>query len=230
MAKIFKEYFKIMKLIKTLKWVVAFVAVALTSNANAVPVTALDYSGGSGPGVAMEITAGGTFQTAGAAALSSFLNWATFLPVADAVGKVRISGVQLTGAAVSIFGMISQATTGGMVEALDAANNVLLSATFTNGVISLASSGAGSQFSVGLATFGGTLASYFIPTSATHSVSLINWSPVGLVMGNDQMSRIGASSGFGNGLIAGTEVPEPTTMLLLGSGILGAALKRKKVA
>jgi hypothetical protein len=213
--------------ITSIKSLLLSAAVLLGVNtAHAIP--AVDYSGF----VGMEITANGTFQTTDAVALSSFLNWADFLPVADGFGKIRISGVQLTGTANDVYSdgsLLAQKTIGGIVEALDAANNVLLSATFTAGTISFAQNGTGSQFSVGLATFGGLLAQYFVPNSATHSISLINWNPVAI---NQITQQIGKSSGFGNGLIAGNtaNVPEPTTMLLLGSGIVGAVVRRRKTA
>ncbi len=217
-----------MKLFRNLIAALVAVIVLSTSQASALPVTALDYSGDADPGVAMEITAGSVFQTAGAAALSSFLNWGDFLPAADAIGKVKITNVALTGTVTTVVpGVYTQATSGGKVEAFDLADNLLLSVDFTVGQILLTAAGTGGQFTAGVATFGGALASYFVPTSATHSVSFVNWNPV-QVLDTQNGAQFATSGGYGNGLIAGEPVPEPATMLLLGSGVLGMMARRRR--
>ena len=213
------------KLAKLAAAVVASLIVA--TSAYATPVSVLDYSGGDTPGLAMELTAGGIFQTTGGAAVQSLLNWAGFLPAVDGVGKVKITGVNLTGSASSLIpGVYAQATTGGKIEIFDLSDVLLLSVDFTTGVLSVTASGVGSQFTVGTATFGGPLGAYLVPTSATHSLSLVNFTPAGI----GQNENLLAGSGYGNGLVAGEQVPEPMTLLLLGSGLIGGIAARRKAA
>jgi len=203
------------------------IATIIAMPAFATPVTVLDYSGGDNPGLSMELTAGGVFQTAGGAAVQSLLNWAGFLPAVDGLGKVKISGVALSGAAsVLLPGVYVQATTGGKIEITDLSDVLLLSVDFTTGVLQVTASGVGSQFTVGTSTFGGPLGAYLTPTSATHSLSLVNFTPAGIGENN----RLLAGAGFGNGVVAGEQVPEPMTLLLLGSGLIGGIAARRKAA
>lgn len=201
-------------------------ALVVATNVSAAPITVLDYSGIDDPGIGVELTAGGVFQTVGGGALSSFLNWASGLPVADAIGKVSITGVSLTGSATTVVaGVYSQDTTGGKIEILDSSNNLLLEVDFTSGNLVVTSSGVGSQFTVGTATFSGALAAYLVADSATHSLSLLNFAPSGIGTNGSLV----AGSGWANGLVGGNDaVPEPATMLLLGSGILGVIGARRQ--
>lgn len=213
------------KLARLAAAVVASLIVA--SSAFAAPLTVLDYSGGNTPGLSMELTAGGIFQTTGGAAIQSLLNWAGFLPAVDGLGKVKISNVSLTGSASNaIPGVFAQATTGGKIEIFDLSDVLLLSVDFTTGVLQTTASGVGSQFTVGISTFGGPLGAYLVPTSAAHSLSLVNFTPAGI----GQNGNLLAGSGFGNGLVQGEEVPEPMTLLLLGSGLIGGIAARRKAA
>lgn len=212
------------KLAKLAAAVVASLIVA--TSAYATPVTVLDYSGADTPGLAMELTDSGIFQTVGGA-VQSLLNWVGFLPAVDGIGKVKITGVTLTGLAAAVIpGVYQQATTGGKVEVLDLSDALLLSVDFSDGLLQVTASGVGSQFTTGIATFGGPLGAYLVPLSATHSLSLVNFAPVGI----GQNGSLLAGSGFGNGVIAGDQVPEPMTLLLLGSGLIGGIAARRKAA
>jgi len=212
------------KLAKLAAAVVASLIVA--TSAYATPVTVLDYSGGDTPGLAMELTDGGIFQTIGGA-VQSLLNWAGFLPVADGIGKIKISGVSLAGLASAVIpGVYQQATTGGKIEVTDISDVLLLSIDFTDGLLQVTASGVGSQFTTGIATFGGPLGAYLVPLSATHSLSLVNFTPAGI----GENGSLLAGAGFGNGVVAGEQVPEPMTLLLLGSGLIGGIASRRKAA
>lgn len=199
----------------------------VASNAVASSVI-VDYSGSSSPGVSLEITASGQFQTAGGANVVSHLNWADFLPVSDGLGHVRLSGVNLTGSALTIApGVFTQSTSGGLLEIFDYnLSSLLLSVSFTSGQLLLSSVGTGSQFSIATATFGGLYSSALVANSAAHSLSLVGFSQVGIASNGGFL----AASGFGNGLVSGKEVPEPMSLLLLGSGLLGAASLRRHKA
>jgi hypothetical protein len=211
------------KLARLAAAVVASLIVATSAYALPLPVTVLDYSGF----LPMQLTDTGIFQTVDGAAVESLLNWSGFIPLADGAGKVRITGVTLTGTASNpVPGLYAQSTTGGMIEVFDLSDVLQLSVAFTDGLLQVATSGVGSQFTTGTASFGGALAAYLAPTSAAHSLSLVNFSSAGI---GENLSLL-PGTGVGNGVIAGSEVPEPMTLLLLGSGLIGGIAARRKAA
>ncbi len=136
-----------------------------------------------------------------------------------AVGGASMNGV-----------LISQQTEGGTFSVWDASNNLLLSAELGEGSINGTDDvGTGSFFNTEVVNFtGGSLLNFVAPSPGGISLALAsiltNGNP-GLDVVNGVLQDFTANA---DGLITGEPVPEPSTVALLLSGLVGGVARRKK--
>ena len=144
-----------------------------------------------------------------------------------ATASFTLSGVAAVGSP-SVGIVTSQATSGGTFSLYDPSNVLLLSGTLTDGAIVGGSSDTGSFFNTTFATYNaGSLLAYISPSPASFSLALsaiMSNGTSGLVV-NETLQPFTADA---SGLLTGTEVPEPATLGLLMTGIIGAAKLRRK--
>lgn len=215
----------------------------LSSSASAETIMKYDL-GGTGPDVQL---VGNVFSTINdgfsgtpgqqntALDFTGFLD-STFSDIL-AGASMTISNVQTIGNALVVLnnGIVQQNTTGGTVSFWNASGALLLSGSLASGSISGTLDGStGSFFNTTAMTFtGGSLLPYLSPTSGGFSLALSNiftggFSGFDIVSPTAGLSRLGNFTADAGGLISGTSVPEPTSMFLLGSAILGGIARRKK--
>lgn len=157
-----------------------------------------------------------------AGVLADFLN---------ATASFSLDGVVTDGAAVVIGSSVFQALTGGTFSVYDPNNNLLLSGTLASGSLQGSLTGStGSYFNTDFATFtGGSLLPLLVPDLGGLSIALAGIvSAGGGHLSIDQNGNLLPFSANSDGLIDGQgAIPEPATVLLLLSGVVGMAHRRR---
>jgi len=164
------------------------------------------------------------------------LNFTGFLAglIADISGgaSFTLDGITAIGNATLIGALVAQQTNGGTFSVWDVSNNLLLSAELGEGYINGTNSvGTASFFNTEIVNYtGGSLLNLIAPAPGGISLalaSILTDGKVGLDVVNDKLQNFSAN---GSGLITGdAAVPEPTTVLLLMSGLIGGVARRKKI-
>lgn len=147
--------------------------------------------------------------------------------------SLSLSGVTANGAATVLGSLVLQQTVGGSFSVYSPTNNLLLSGLLTDGVISGSTgSTAGSFFNTTVATFtGGSLLAYVATSPAGFSISFTDIASSGVAGLAVNGRTLGNFTADATGQIeAATAVPEPASMALLVSGVLGGIARRRKSA
>jgi hypothetical protein len=211
----------------------------LSTSVSAVTIIKFDL-GGTGPDVSLT---GGVFATvndgiAGTTGdqntrldFTGFLD-GLFADINTSTASLSIAGVTVAGLPNILGTLVTQATTGGTFAVYNPSNTLLLSGTLSAGaIVGSTASGTGSFFNTNIATFtGGSLLAHVATTPAEFSISFTNvlsGNFAGMVVSNNTLQNFSADA---TGQIAGAPVPEPASVALLLSGVLGAAVRRRKMA
>jgi hypothetical protein len=148
--------------------------------------------------------------------------------------SVTISDVVSTGLATDSggIGVIVQQTFGGLISIWDESNDLLLSGVLGAGSFAGANGvPTGSFFNTEVMTYnGGSLLSFVAPSPGSISLSMTSILSAGNQTGF-HINPDGTLASFtanGNGLLTGEAIPEPATVMLILSGLVGGAIKRRK--
>ncbi|HMO18362.1 MAG TPA: PEP-CTERM sorting domain-containing protein [Oligoflexia bacterium] len=149
-----------------------------------------------------------------------------------------IDSVMASGPASLVGPVIVQGTTGGTFSLWDDSNTLLLTGTLGTGAITGATGvDTGSVFSTEVFSFtGGSLLSLVNGTPAGISFALTNILSGGLSGMYTGLDTSGQSlflldfTADSSGQITGSPIPEPSTMLLIGSALVGGLVRRRKIA
>ncbi len=142
-----------------------------------------------------------------------------------------ITDVMAFGPALTVAGVIAQGTTGGTFNLWAPDNTLLISGILSTGALSGSEpGGTGSFFNTQLGTFtGGALLNYLSGNTADLSLALNSVTTGGLqgmrVTGTTLEPFISDASV----LVQGSQVPEPTAMMLLLSGLTAIGMRKKRV-
>ncbi len=152
--------------------------------------------------------------------------------------SITIDNVIASGAANIVGPIIAQETTGGTISLWDNVGGLLLTGTLGSGAITGSQGGeTGSFFNTTVMTYtAGSLLSFVSPTPAGISIALNGILSGGLVgmnvafNPNTNAFELQNFTSDASGLLTGSAVPEPASMLLLGSAIFGGIASRRKKA
>ncbi len=141
-----------------------------------------------------------------------------------------LTNVFADGAAQVNGSLVAQQTTGGVFSLFDQDNNLLLEGELSSGsLIGSRESSSGSFFNTTFATFtAGSLLPLLVIDTAGLSIALgdiLAAGTAGLKVTDGLLENFVAA---GDGIVTGDQIPEPTTVLLLLSGLGGAFYFRRQ--
>lgn len=153
-----------------------------------------------------------------------------FTDIEEESASFTLDSVVAVGDASLTAGIIAQQTDGGTFSIWDDNNELLLSAELGEGAISgSANASTGSFFNTEVVNYtGGSLLAFVLPSPGGISLSLASImtnGEVGLRILNDELQDFQADA---NGLVTGEPIPEPSTVALFLTGLMGGALTRRK--
>lgn len=207
-----------------------------TSSASAVNVIKVPLGTNAGADVTFDGLTFSTIDDGNASTLGAqntrilYLGLGGMPDINTEIASFTLSDVLAVGSAVTTIGVIAQQTTGGTFNLWAPDNSLLISGSLTDGVLSGSDNGgAGSFFNTQLGLFtGGSLLSFFAGNTLDFSLALNNvlsGVDFGLNVTNGNLDVFQADA---SAIISGSAVPEPTTVLLLLTGIAASRMRRKK--
>ena len=146
--------------------------------------------------------------------------------------SASLDAVAAVGGAAEVNGVIVQQTQGGIFSLWDQNNVLLLQAELGEGAVTGSTDqSTGSFFNTGVVNFtGGSLLALVLPTPGGISFALAGITTAGQAGLDVVQSTLSDFSANASGLVTGESVPEPSSLALLFSSILGLRASRRKKA
>ncbi len=210
----------------------------VTSSASAVTIIKFDL-GNTGPDLSYSGNVLSTVNDGDASTTGDQNTAIDYVGFLDGSFADILSGASLTLANVTSVGManvsgtlVTQATSGGTFDVYSASNVLLLSGVLSDGaIVGSNSSSTGSFFNTTVANFtSGSLLSVVSSSPAAFSISFTNITSRAGNFLDVTANGLQAFTADATGQIEGAAVPEPATVALLLSGVLGGIAKRRRSA
>jgi hypothetical protein len=228
-----------MKVIAVRIFVICFLVIGAASAVEASTIIKLNL-GGVGPDVAMN--AQGALSTVDDAIAGTTGNQNTAIeytgflePIADidsAAASFTLSGLQTAGIVQQLGSLATQGFFGGQLSLWDSANNLLLTGSLSNSVLTgvIGPPGTAALFTTSLSSIsGGSLKPFIADGSVSLSMSLTNLNGgLGLAISDSLLQPFTADATLGlAGDSSGLNAPEPSAFVLLGMGCVGLFARRR---
>lgn len=228
-----------MKMIFVRSVVLGFLAIGAASAVEASTIIKLNL-GGVGPDVAMNAQGALSTVDDGIAGTvgnqNTNIEYTGFLePIADIntpTASFTLSGLQALGIAQQLGSLATQAFSAGQLSLWDSGNNLLLTGSLANSVLTgvIGPPGTAALFTTSLTSIsGGSLKPFIMDGSVSLSMSLTNLNAgLGLSVSDGLLQPFTADATLGlSGDTTGLNAPEPSAFVLLAMGCLGLLARRR---